>query len=210
MVPDLGDGELLGKKKKKKKTVKASLDDLDGDDAAVPDSSSAPAGEAEMDHTYEALLSRVFSFIRQKNPEIASGEKKQMTLKPPQVHRLGTRRTAFANFSEYCKLLNRQPDHMQSFLVAELGANASLDGSQALVMRGRFSQKQIENVLRRYIREYVTCHTCKSPDTLLEKENRLLFLQCKVCQSRCSVALINAGYQAVTSKRAAMRSKTEA
>ena len=26
---------------------------------------------------------------------------------------------------------------------------------------GRFQQKHIENVLRRYIKEYVTCHTCR-------------------------------------------------
>lgn len=31
--------------------------------------------------------------------------------------------------------------------------SGSVDGSAALVIRGRFQQKQIENVLRRYIRE---------------------------------------------------------
>jgi translation initiation factor 2 subunit 2 len=62
-------------------------------------------------------------------------------------------------------------------------------------------------VLRRYIKEYVTCHTCRSPDTILNKEERLFFLQCMTCHSRCSVQTIKTGFQAVTSKRAAIRAK---
>lgn len=76
--------------------------------------------------------------------------------------------------------LHRQPDHLLQFLFAELGTSGSVDSSNALVIRGRFQQKQIESVLRRYIREYVTCRNCKSPDTILVKENRLHFLQCLV------------------------------
>lgn len=54
----------------------------------------------------------------------------------------------------------------------------------------------------------MTCHTCKSPGTLLERETRLFFLQCQLCGSRSSVASIKSGFQAVTGKRAAMRAKT--
>lgn len=43
-----------------------------------------------------------------------------------------------------------------------------------------FTQKNIESVLRKYIRDYVTCHTCKSPTTILAKHSRLYFLQCEV------------------------------
>ena len=32
--------------------------------------------------------------------------------------------------------------------------------------------------------EYVVCKTCKSPDTLLNKENRLYFITCESCGSR--------------------------
>ena len=73
----------------------------------------------------------------------------------------------------------------------------------------------------------MTCHTCKSPDTILAKENRLFFLQCEVrsthyvmflilmhalqsCGSKCSVASIKAGFQAVTGKRSELRNKQDA
>jgi translation initiation factor 2 beta subunit (eIF-2beta)/eIF-5 len=67
--------------------------------------------------------------------------------------------------------------HLLAFLFAELGTSGAIDGNNQLIMKGRFQQKHIENVLRRYIKEYVTCHTCRSPDTILNKETRLFFLQ---------------------------------
>ena len=40
---------------------------------------------------------------------------------------------------------------MLNFLLAELGTSGSLDIQKQLTIKGRFQQKQIENVLRRYI-----------------------------------------------------------
>lgn len=94
----------------------------------------------------------------------------------------------------FCRL-HRQPKHLLDFLLAELGTSGSVDGNNQLIIKGRFQQKQIENVLRRYIKEYVTCHTCRSPDTILQKDTRLFFLQCETCGSRCSVASIKSGFQ---------------
>lgn len=93
--------------------------------------------------------------------------------------------------------MHRQPKHLLDFLLAELGTSGSVDGNSQLIIKGRFQQKQIENVLRRYIKEYVTCHTCRSPDTILQKDTRLFFLQCETCGSRCSVASIKSGFQVI-------------
>jgi translation initiation factor 2 subunit 2 len=86
-------------------------------------------------------------------------------------------------------------------MFAEMGTTGSVDGSARLVIRGRFQQKQIEHVLRRYIVEYVTCKTCKSPDTLLTKENRIFFMSCESCGSRRSVNAIKTGFQAQVGRR---------
>ncbi|TSL97318.1 Eukaryotic translation initiation factor 2 subunit 2 [Bagarius yarrelli] len=153
------------------------------------------------------LLSRVFNIMREKNPDMVAGEKRKFVMKPPQVVRVGTKKTSFVNFTDICKLLHRQPKHLLAFLLAELGTSGSIDGNNQLVIKGRFQQKQIENVLRRYIKEYVTCHTCRSPETILQKDTRLYFLQCETCHSRCSVASIKTGFQAVTGKRAQLRAK---
>uniref|UniRef100_A0A4W3JU81 Eukaryotic translation initiation factor 2 subunit 2 n=1 Tax=Callorhinchus milii TaxID=7868 RepID=A0A4W3JU81_CALMI len=186
------------------------LDDDDNkkDDGITFTSPSGPAwAGSERDYTYDELLTRVFNIMREKNPDMVAGEKRKFVMKPPQVVRVGTKKTSFVNFTDICKLLHRQPKHLLAFLLAELGTSGSIDGNSQLVIKGRFQQKQIENVLRRYIKEYVTCHTCRSPDTILQKDTRLYFLQCETCHSRCSVASIKTGFQAVTGKRAQLRAK---
>ena len=49
---------------------------------------------------------------------------------------------------------HRQPEHVIQYMFAEMGTTGSVDGSGRLVIKGRFQQKQIEHVLRRYIGEY--------------------------------------------------------
>lgn len=105
--------------------------------------------------------------------------------------------------------LHRQPKHVQAFLLAELGTSGSVDANNQLIIKGRFQAKQIESVLKKYIKEYVSCQTCRSPETILQKDTRLFFLQCETCGSRRSVASIKSGFQAVTGKRAAIRARVE-
>ncbi|XP_060628318.1 eukaryotic translation initiation factor 2 subunit 2 [Anolis sagrei] len=221
MLEPEDDLDIMLGKKKKKKTVKFPDEDevLDKDEAFEDEDSkkddgisfSSQLGPAwagsERDYTYDELLNRVFNIMREKNPDMVAGEKRKFVMKPPQVVRVGTKKTSFVNFTDICKLLHRQPKHLLAFLLAELGTSGSIDGNNQLVIKGRFQQKQIENVLRRYIKEYVTCHTCRSPDTILQKDTRLYFLQCETCHSRCSVASIKTGFQAVTGKRAQLRAK---
>lgn len=48
--------------------------------------------------------------------------------------------------------LHRSQKHVLDFLLSELGTSGSIDGCSQLIIKGRFQQKQIENVLRRYIK----------------------------------------------------------
>merc|ERR1711963_570890 len=202
---DAGDDldlESFGKKKKKKKKDRGGdIDDDKDDDEDKENQSSDPWAQSDRDYTYDELLERVFGIMRDKNPEMVAGEKKKFVMRPPQVVRVGTKKTAFVNFTEIAKMLHRQAKHLLAFLSAELGTVGAVDGNNQLIMKGRFQQKHIENFLMRYIKKYVTCHTCRSPDTILNKETRLFFLQCMTCHSRCSVQTIKTGFQAVTGKR---------
>jgi len=208
---DLGmDLSLPSKKKKKKKVIVEDMDSAPVEEEESEET-TAKTGHAwagsDRDYTYDELLKRVFDIMREKNPDMVAGERKKFNMKPPRVMRVGTKKTSFSNFKDICKMLHRQPEHLLAFLLAELGTSGSIDGSDQLIIKGRFQQKQIENVLRSYIKEYVTCHTCKSRETMLQKDTRLYFLQCETCGSRCSVTSIKSGFQAVTGKRAAMRAK---
>ncbi|SGY13639.1 BQ5605_C010g05925 [Microbotryum silenes-dioicae] len=182
-----------------------------GDDAPQSKAEAAAVAKAwlkeDRDYTYTELLGRFYQLLYASHPSLSGAAgKKKYTIPPPQLFREGNKRSIFANVADICKRMHRQPEHVIQFLFAELGTNGSVDGAGRLVIKGRFQQKQIENVLRRYILEYVTCKTCKSPDTVLTKRERLFFIKCESCNSERSVQSIKTGFVAQTGKqRRAMR-----
>ncbi|KAJ7594995.1 translation initiation factor [Mycena floridula] len=187
--------------------------DLGEDPFAVP--GDAPVGvdagteawlKSDRDYTYPELLNRFYSSLHAANPSLLSmSSQKRYTIAPPSIHREGNKKTIFANITDICKRMHRQPEHVIQYLFSEMGTTGSVDGASRLVIKGRFQQKQVENVLRRYIVEYVSCKTCKSPDTLLTKENRIFFMSCESCGSRRSVNAIKSGFQAQVGKRSKNR-----
>ncbi|KAF2875407.1 domain found in IF2B/IF5-domain-containing protein [Massariosphaeria phaeospora] len=223
---DDGDVDLsaLKKKKKSKKPKAETADEFEAKLAAAGGDKADGEAEAEEEEkpfeaedmlkgkgiwqhestqpiNYNLLLSRFFTLLHSHHPDLSSGSK-SYKIPPPQCLREGNKKTIFANISEISKRMKRSDEHVTQFLFAELGTSGSVDGSRRLVIKGRFQQKQIENVLRRYIVEYVTCKTCRSPDTELSKgENRLYFVTCNSCGSRRSVTAIKTGFSAQVGKR---------
>ncbi|KAJ5624171.1 eukaryotic translation initiation factor 2 beta subunit [Penicillium lagena] len=226
------DPSAMKKKKKKVKKVddfEAKLAEAGVEEAGEEQVEEVPEGDLEAgtgiwahDATqvipYSLLVSRFFSLIQSHHPDMLASGTKSYKIPPPQCLREGNRRTIFANIADICKRMKRSDDHVMQFLFAELGTSGSVDGSRRLVIKGRFQQKQIENVLRRYIGmfftspqntsltknpvEYVTCKTCRSPDTELNKgENRLYFVTCNSCGSRRSVAAIKTGFRGQVGRR---------
>lgn len=100
---------------------------------------------------YNMLVTRFFSLIHSHHPDMLATGSRSYKIPPPQCLREGNRKTIFANIGDICKRMKRSDDHVMQFLFAELGTSGSVDGSRRLVIKGRFQQKQIENVLRRYI-----------------------------------------------------------
>lgn len=109
------------------------------------------AHDATQPIPYHYLVTRFFSLIHSHHPDLLASGSKSYKIPPPQCLREGNRRTIFANIADICKRMKRSEDHVMQFLFAEFGASGSVDGSRRLVIKGRFQQKQIENVLRRYI-----------------------------------------------------------
>jgi len=211
--------------KKKKKTSKkskkdtkeksdkksASSGDTTDDDAAMAEQQARITNDMttfdekfpdehdrKAEYTYSDLLDRVVDILTSNNPDLI--EKKRRTMKPPTLTRVGTKKTLWVNFQEICTMMQRQPEHVFQFFMAELGTEGSIDGSQRLVIRGKYVPKYIESLLRKYIVEYVTCQMCRSPNTELTKDSstRLQFVNCKDCGSNRSVAAIKAGYHATS------------
>lgn len=160
------------KKKKKKSSKKTTDGDFEAKlaqaglaDEAAPEEKQSPeqiiealengtgiwAHDATQPINYSLLVTRFFNLIHSHHPDLLASGSKSYKIPPPQCLREGNRRTIFANIPDICKRMKRSDDHVMQFLFAELGTSGSVDGSRRLVIKGRFQQKQIENVLRRYI-----------------------------------------------------------
>lgn len=175
--------DLTLKKRKKKKVPKEGDDDFakklealqlegkEGEEPAAAADDNEQDGDMEKgtgiwEHdeskiiNYDPLLSRFFVLLTQKNPDHASSGSKSYKIPPPQCLREGNKKTIFANIADICKRMKRTDEHVTAYLFSELGTSGSVDGSRRLVIKGRFQQKQIENVLRKYISKCPVLKTC--------------------------------------------------
>jgi len=217
----------LSKKKKKKKKKSSSSSKKESSAAATTvsavdvseqqrllmeqDKAQEIGGDddCKAEYTYEDLLDRVVDLLQANNPDLV--EKKRTRIKPPQLQLLSSKKTLWINFQEICSMMQRDPQHVYQFFMAELGTEGSIDGNQRLIIRGKYVAKYIESLLRKYVVEYVTCEMCRSPNTDLVKDqgSRLYFCNCRDCGSSRSVAPIRSGYHATSraDRRAARNAK---
>ncbi len=209
------------KKKQKKKETKpdgataaaGEGTDLDGQHAMLSEQDKEQEVEDPYDrkaeYTYDELLNKIVDLLQTNNPALV--EKKKRNIKPPQLQLMSSKKTLWVNFQEICTMMQRSPDHVYAFFMAELGTEGSIDGNQRLIIRGKYVPKYIESLLRKYVVEYVTCEMCRSPNTDLNKDgaSRLYFCHCRDCGSSRSVAPIRSGYHATSraDRRAARNAK---
>merc|ERR1711970_1219754 len=140
-------------------------------------------------YKHEELLDRIYRIIETNNPSGLGGPQK-LTMRPPSLARVGTKKMCF--------------------IIAELGTTGNQDAGGQLILKGKFNAKMMEKVLRTYIKDFVRCKTCNSPETTLNKRDRLYFLFCNKCQSGRSVQAIKTGFQAVVGKRSRLRTAAAA
>jgi len=206
----------FGKKKKPKKEKKDKKEKADEEEVQL----TGVEWEKGPEYTYQEMLTRLYEIVENKCPTL--GVTKKQVLKPPQTVRVGSKKVAWVNFNEICQMIKRPPDHVVSFVLAEFGTTGSVAGSATarkdgegsdgqLILKGRYLPKHLESVLRKYIKDYVTCHMCKGADTELDKDSstRLWIVKCNVCGADRTATSIKSGYHSVTKadRRAAKQAK---
>ncbi len=143
---------------------------------------TATTGEATSSKTsksfdYQALLQRA---REQLPPEVY--ERPRFTIPKVSAFIQGPR-TVIRNFKEIIDSLRREPRHLIRFLSRELATAGETRGRQA-IFNGRFNTRGLDELVQRYVKEYVLCPICNGPDTDMQREERLLVLVCSVCGGR--------------------------
>ncbi|KAF2469414.1 uncharacterized protein BDR25DRAFT_304509 [Lindgomyces ingoldianus] len=143
---------------------------------------------------YRLLLSRLY-LLQVYYPSLNTYTKNEVKTLAPYIVVDGKKRTVVANFSELCKSLERNKDHVFQYLLAELGTSGSFDSHERVIMKGRFHEKQIKRALQSYRRTYVECPSCESRATdLRNPERRVWIVNCRSCGKESRAPVIKTGY----------------
>ena len=95
-------------------------------------------------------------------------------------------KTYLRNFSEISNVLRRDPDKILQYLSKEFAVPAERLGDKAMFV-GRRAPDDFTRLFQIYVKDYLECPTCKSPDTKIVKENRISFLICEACGAKSTL-----------------------
>ena len=95
-------------------------------------------------------------------------------------------KTIFRNFMEFPKALRRDPEKLLFYLNKELASAGYIVGDRVIFI-GRKTPSSFQALLDRYVKDYVQCPVCGSPDTHTEKNKKLGFLICEACGAKSSI-----------------------
>jgi len=95
-------------------------------------------------------------------------------------------RTYLRNFSDFPKIMRRDPAKLLQYLSKEFAVPAERIGDSAMFV-GRRDPDDFTRLLKIYVNEYIMCPTCKSPDTRTEKDKRISFLICEACGAKSTI-----------------------
>ena len=116
----------------------------------------------------------------------ASVSKSKLSIQKPEVS-IANKKTYIRNYKTICAKLNRDENDVKKFFEAELMTSTSIDLGGGLKIQGIFRIGGIQKIITNYIKEYVLCKECNSCNTLIEKENRILFIKCNDCLSKKAI-----------------------
>jgi translation initiation factor 2 subunit 2 len=111
---------------------------------------------------------------------------KKSNIKRPIIQNLG-KKTHIINFNQVCESINRDKNYISALLTDELKTQVSLSGKNILIINGKYRVNQIEKIFKYIIINFIRCKSCKSIDTTINKENRLMKIICNHCSSITSI-----------------------
>ena len=130
---------------------------------------------------YEGLLKRLENQLGSTSRKVVS----RLEIPTPQIMWVG-QRTIFRNFMEFPKALRREPEKLLLYLNKEL-ASAGYIAGERVIFLGRKEPSSFGALIDRYVKDYVICPVCGSPDTRTEKSKKVGFLLCEACGARSSI-----------------------
>lgn len=132
--------------------------------------------------TYESLLKR----LQEKTGNQTKKSTSRIELPNPDVLWVGKNKTIFRNFGDFPKVMRRDPEKVLLYLAKEFGSAAYIAGEKGIFV-GKKEPSEFLSLFERYMKDYVMCPVCNSPDTKIDRVKRMGFLVCEACGARSSI-----------------------
>jgi translation initiation factor 2 subunit 2 len=137
-------------------------------------------------YNYFLLLNRLYLNIECKK------EYKENTtrVKGPTIVKISSRKIAWTNFFQVCESLKREETYLYKYVLTELNTTGSIDGNKYFIIKGNHNQKVIENILKKYIVNYIQCVNCLCLNTSIKKDlGRIYIITCNMCKSTKNILI---------------------
>ena len=133
--------------------------------------------ETEPDYTYKTLLDELYETINE-NYDLFSNN--NIKLSKPDISFDITRKTVWKNFKTNCSQINRSPKELQKFINKEFNIESSFNAGNHFLIRGKYTFPMLSASLKKYIKTFVQCSSCKSIKTeiIRDSSSRLNYLKC--------------------------------
>ena len=129
---------------------------------------------------YEILLKRIENDISKK-----SDTTNRFELTTVDVTCEG-KKTIIRNFNDFPNALRRDPTTILQYLSKEFAVPAERVGDKVIFV-GKRDPDDFKRLFEIYLKDYIECPTCTSPDTKVAKEHRISFLICEACGARSTI-----------------------
>ena len=129
---------------------------------------------------YEKLLKRIEKNISQQTDSVSRFE-----LPMVDVTWEG-KKTILRNFIEFPKALRRDATIIMQYLSKEFAVPAERVGDKVIFV-GKRDPDDFKRLFEIYLKDYIECPTCTSPDTKVKKEHRISFLICEACGAKSTI-----------------------
>ena len=133
--------------------------------------------ETEPENVYKTLLDELYETI---NENYDLFENNNIKLSKPDISFDITRKTVWKNFNTNCSQINRSPLQLQKFINKEFNIESRFNIANHLLIRGRYTFPMLSTSLKKYIKNFVQCSSCKSIKTeiIRDSSSRLDYIKC--------------------------------
>lgn len=96
-------------------------------------------------------------------------------------------KTILTNIKQISAYIRRDQEHLLKYLSKALASKGTIKGDRVVFTR-KLPSKTFNEKIEQYVNDFVICKECGKPDTEIQKQDRMAFVNCLACGAKHSVS----------------------